>query len=132
MPESIPSLPAVFDPSELATASAALCAQFGDASAEAYRRAALRELLDRASLLAQALEMYLQGARMHFRGLHCTADMQSEVTVLSSALSAWSDSVSTAADAYRDWQERRMSGDHHLADNIAHSPVLVLDAASPP
>jgi len=119
MPESSRPLPAVFDPIELAGASAAFCSQFGEVSAEACRRAALHEVLDHANVLAQALATYVRGARMHFRGVHCTADMQSEAAALSCALHAWSDSVNMAADVYQTWHERLVLSDHQGHDRVA-------------
>lgn len=129
MREAIPPLPAVFDPIELAAASAALYGQFGEVSAEAYRRAALREMLDQAHVLGQALETYVRGARLHFRGMHCTADMRVEATALSCALFAWCESVNRAADAYQNWQERRMLAEDQAYDRAAASPLFPFEAS---
>jgi len=129
MPESSQLRPAVFDPIEVAAASAAFCSQFGEVSAEAYRRAALHEVLDRANVLAQALATYVRGARMHFRGVHCTADMRGDATALSCALHAWSDSVKMAADVYQTWQERLVLSDHQGHDRVA-AALLFQDEVS--
>jgi len=129
MREAIPRLPAVFDPIELAAASAALYGQFGEVSAEAYRRAALREMLGQAHVLGQALENYVRGARLHFRGVHCTADMQTETTALSCALLAWCESVNRAADAYQNWQERRTLAEPSAYDHTDASAFFPFEGS---
>jgi hypothetical protein len=73
---------------------------------------ALRELLCSARSLTQALESFTKAATSHFRGVHCTADMHGDVTVLSRALATWSESIFTAGNAYRDWEERCATDEH--------------------
>jgi hypothetical protein len=112
MSDATPSHSVLIESSDLEAAAAAFCSRCGEPGAEAYRLMALRELLCSTRSLSQALESFGKAATSHFRGVHCTADMHGDVTVLSRALSAWSESVFTAGNAYRDWEERCASEEH--------------------
>jgi hypothetical protein len=122
MPEITRPLPALFDPDELDAASAAFCHQFGDVSAELWRRAAVRDLLGSARHLAQALENYARAAGLHARGVHCAADMQRESLTLSHAFQRCSESVNAASATYRDWQEGGLVAESHASSGALPLP----------
>ena len=89
---------------DLHAVSAALCCRFGDATAEAYRLTALRDVLDASRSLARSLDEFARAGGAHLRGVHCTADMHLELERLARRLSAWSDAVMSAAVIHREWQ----------------------------
>jgi hypothetical protein len=95
--------PAIVNPLDLEAAAAALCCRFGEASAEAYRRSTLHDLLGTSRTLARTLEEFTAVASAHYRGVHCTADMRGDAQRLAHALAAWSDSVFAAGTGYREW-----------------------------
>jgi hypothetical protein len=101
----------LLDPAELEAAAAAFCCRFGDPSAEVNRLLTLRELLDASRALTRSIESFTKAATTRFHGVHCTADMHADASSLSRALTQWSGAVMAAANARRDWQEQRTSGD---------------------
>jgi hypothetical protein len=108
MPEPLRHIPTLVEPLDLRAAGAALCCRFGEPGAEAYRLSVLREVLSSSRGLCRALEEFTQSATAHYRGVHCTADMQAEVGRLTRALLEWSESMVEASGVYRDWQEGGM------------------------
>jgi hypothetical protein len=107
MPDSTQSIPALFDPSELASTAAAFCGRCGEPNAEANRLLSLREVLCASRELIQALEDFSRSGTRHFHGVHCDAGMTVEVVALARALAQWSESLSAAGSAHRDWQGGR-------------------------
>jgi hypothetical protein len=97
----------LFDPLELASTAAAFCGRCGEPNAEANRLLLLREVLCSSRGLIQALEGFSKSATRHYQGVHCDAGMTDEVVALSRALAQWSESLSAAGSAHRDWQEGR-------------------------
>jgi len=93
-----------FDPSDLEAVAASLCSRFGDPAAEAYRRSTLHDVLKSIRSLAASLEAFARAGGTHYRGVHCTADMQAEVEHLSRYLKGWIDAVLAAGSAYREGQ----------------------------
>jgi hypothetical protein len=99
------SRPSVIEPHDLEAAAAALCCRFGEPDAEALRLSALHALLDTSRALARALDDFTKVAGVHYHGVHCSADMRSDTQHLTSALSAWSESVFEAGFMYRAWKD---------------------------
>jgi hypothetical protein len=97
--------PALVDPLDLAATGAALCSRFGEPDAEACRLSTLHDVLKRSRALAHELDEFTKAAGVHYRGIHCAADMRSEVQRLHQALLAWSESVFAAGSTYREWRE---------------------------
>lgn len=107
MPGSSSHTPILVEPLDLEATAAALCCRFGDATAEAYRLATLREVLTSSRALSQALEEFTRVATAHYHGVHCTSDMRADVGQLAKAISSWSESVQSAGLSYREWQDGR-------------------------
>src|SRR5215217_3390508 len=99
-------VPTLLEPLDLRSAGAAFCCRFGEPGAEAQRLAALREVLSSSHKLADVLEEFAKSATTHYRGVHCSADMHTEMDRVSRALMQWSESMVEASSAYRDWQDR--------------------------
>jgi hypothetical protein len=110
MHELTQSDPTLFDPAELEVSAAAFCCRFGDPSAEVNRLLTLREVLDASRALTRSLESFTKAATTHFHGVHCTANMNADASSLSRALTHWSEAIMAAANARRDWEERRAVG----------------------
>jgi len=96
--------PVLVDLLDVEGAAAALCCRFGEPTAEACRLATLHDVLTTSKALARELEAFAKMASPHLRGIHCTADMQSDAQRLFQHLSAWSDAVLAAGHTYRDWR----------------------------
>jgi hypothetical protein len=120
--------PTLIQPLDLEAAAAALCCRFGEASAEAYRRATLHEMLSTSRALARALDEFTKLAAAHYRGVHCTGDMRSDVERLNHSLAEWSDAVLAAGTAYREWQEGGEPVGQSIASHadVAHAHVYGL------
>jgi hypothetical protein len=97
--------PAYIDPIDLQAAAAAFCHRLGEPSAEAARLSTLHDVLATSRALSHELEHFAKQAGVHYRGIHCAADMHAEATRLYQALSAWSESVFAAGATWREWQE---------------------------
>lgn len=120
--------PTLIQPLDLEAAAAALCCRFGEASAEAYRRMTLQEMLSTSRALARALDEFTKLAAAHYRGVHCTGDMRSDVERLTHSLAEWSDAVFAAGTAYREWQESGEPAGRHTVTHAdaAHAHVYGL------
>jgi hypothetical protein len=105
MRSTTPQEPVLVNPVDLDAIAGALCRRFGEATAEAYRLTTLHEVLERSRALARALDDFAHRASAHYRGVHCTAGVQSEIDMLARTLAAWSETVLTAGGAYRAWQQ---------------------------
>jgi hypothetical protein len=105
MGSSSPQEPVLVNPVDLDAIAGALCRRFGEATAEAYRLTSLHEVLERSRALARALDDFAQRAGAHYRGVHSTTGVQSEIDMLARTLAAWSQTVLTAGGAYRAWQQ---------------------------
>jgi hypothetical protein len=105
MRSTAPQEPVLVNPVDLDASAGALCRRFGEATAEAYRLTSLHEVLERSRALARALDDFAQRASAHYRGVHSTTGVQSEIDMLSRTLAAWSQTVLTAGGAYRAWQQ---------------------------
>ena len=99
-----PQEPVLVNPLDLDAIAGALCRRFGEATAEAYRLTSLHEVLERSRALARALDDFAHRASAHYRGVHSTAGVQSEIDLLTRTLAAWSETVLTAGGAYRAWE----------------------------
>jgi hypothetical protein len=97
--------PTLIEPLDIEAVGAALCCRFGEASAEARRLATLHDVLGTSRSLARALDDFTRTAGTHYKGIHCSADMNAEVERLTRSLMAWSDSVFAAGLTYRAWRE---------------------------
>ena len=122
MSDPTQSIPALFDPSELAFAAAAFCGRCGEPGAEAARLMLLKEVLRSSRTLVQTLESFTQAATKHYQGVHCTANMGDDVAAVSRALMHWSASLHAAGSAHRDWREAAV-GDS-VGGGHAELPVL--------
>lgn len=89
---------------DLEAVATAFCHRAGEPTAEAHRRATLHDVLDASRALACALEEFARSGSVHYRGVHCTPHMQTEMERLAQRLSAWSDAVLSAGTAQREWQ----------------------------
>jgi hypothetical protein len=105
MRSTAPQEPVLVNPVDLDAIAGALCRRFGEATAEAYRLTSLHEVLERSRALARALDDFAHRASSHYRGVHCTAGVQSEIDMLARTLAAWSETVLSAGGAYRAWQQ---------------------------
>lgn len=107
----------LIDPLDIEAAASALCGRCGDAGAEAFRLATLREMMTTSRELCTALTEFTKQAGTHLQGVHCTAGMQADARQLDGALVAWADAIHDAADSYRRWQDARMALRYH--DDVA-------------
>ena len=89
------SEPTLIEPVDLEAVGAALCCRFGEASAEARRLATLHDVLGTSRALARALDDFARTAGTHYKGIHCSPDMNAEVQRLTRSLAAWSESGSS-------------------------------------
>jgi hypothetical protein len=99
------SEPTLIEPVDLEAVGAALCCRFGEASAEARRLATLHDVLGTSRSLARALDDFARTAGTHYKGIHCSPDMNAEVQRLTRSLAAWSESVFAAGLTYRAWRD---------------------------
>jgi hypothetical protein len=129
------SEPSVIEPIDLQAAAAALCCRFGEPAAEARRLITLHELLGTSRALSRALDEFAVAASVHYRGVHCTADMRSDAERLTRALAAWSESVFTAGFTYRAWQDGADLAAMDIApmdDSSFGTPYVGLADVAPP
>jgi hypothetical protein len=103
-PSPTPSDTVLVEMADLRAVATAFCQRAGEPTAEAHRRATLHEVLDASRALACALEEFARSGSVHYRGVHCTADMQAEMVRLAQRLSAWSEAILSAGIAQREWQ----------------------------
>ena len=116
-PSSTASDSVLVEMSDLEAVATAFCHRAGEPTAEAHRRATLHEVLDASRALACALEEFIRSGSVHYRGVHCTADMQAEMARLAQRLSAWSEAMLSAGVAQREWQlGARGAGDRQRDD----------------
>lgn len=103
---SSPSMPnaMLVEMADLKAVATAFCQRAGEPTAEAHRRATLHQVLDASRALACALEEFARSGSVHYRGVHCTADMQAEMARLAQRLNAWSDAILAAGTVQREWQ----------------------------
>ena len=99
-----PSATVLVEMADLEAVSTAFCQRAGEPRAEAHRRATLHDVLDASRALAGALEEFARAGSVHYRGVHCTPNMQAEMQRLAQRLSAWSDAILSAGTAQREWQ----------------------------
>ena len=91
-----------FETLDLSSASAILLKRCGTAVLEANRLAAVRAMVHAARSLSHALDRFTACATSHGGGVHCTANMNNEVSALSEALADWTFAVRRAASVERD------------------------------
>jgi hypothetical protein len=105
MTSSTHRAPVALPPLDLDAAVAALFCRFGDATTETERLCLLRRMLTCSRGLARILERFTEKAVVHYRGVHCSADMHAEVGELSHALAEWAGVVEDTATMYRQCQQ---------------------------
>ena len=101
---SAPTAPVLVEMADLQSVASAFCRRAGEPTAEAFRLATLRDVLERSRALASALEEFARAGSVHHRGIHCTASMQAEMEQLAQRLSAWSEAIVAAGAARREWE----------------------------
>jgi hypothetical protein len=104
MTTSSHAAPVTLPPLDLDAAVAALFCRFGDPWMETERLGLLRTMLSCSRTLARLLDDFSEKAAPHYRGVHCTADMNAEVAALSRALAHWALVVDGTAAMYRECQ----------------------------
>ena len=103
-PSPSPSTAVLVEMADLKAVATAFCQRAGEPRAEAHRRATLHDVLDASRGLACALEEFARSGSVHYRGVHCSPDMQAEMERLAQRLNAWSDAILSAGTAQREWQ----------------------------
>ena len=121
---------------DLEAVATAFCHRAGEPTAEAHRRATLHDVLDTSRALACALEEFARSGGVHYRGVHCTADMQTELARLAQRLSAWSDAIFSAGMAQREWQVGAAGGPDRQREDLERKlanafPGLAVGTATP-
>ena len=103
-PSPSPSTVVLVEMADLNAVATAFCQRAGEPTAEAHRRATLHDVLDASRALACALEEFARSGSVHYRGVHCSPNMQAEMERLAQRLNAWSDAILSAGTAQREWQ----------------------------
>jgi hypothetical protein len=97
-------------PLDIGSAARAFLCRSGHAETELRRRLLLRDTLRSSRELAHALEAFLQRAGEHYRGVHCTSHLDTEVEALTRTLADWSESISATAALYHECHEATRLG----------------------
>jgi hypothetical protein len=135
-PESKHAAPVLVEMADLMAVATAFCRRAGEPAAEAYRLSTLRDVLDASRALAGALEEFARAGSVHHRGVHCTPNMQAELTRLTERLTRWSDAILTAGSAQREWQLGDTGVPERPRDDLERRlasayPGLAVEAAAP-